>query len=265
MNRLEIYKTGLVLAIVASIESLLSVEAADKLDDEGRTTSKNRELFAQGFGNAISGLVGGLPVTAVIVRTSANAAGGAKSKLSTILHGFWLFLCVVAISPLLNLIPLSCLASMLILVGYKLTKPQIIKKMYQRGVNQFIPFVVTIVAILFTDLLVGIMIGMVVGFVFVMRSNIHKSIVMVNEGNHYLIRFYKDVSFLQKSIMIKMLHRIPEDSYLVIDGSKSVYVDDDIVELIEDFTKRAQSIRVSVELKKSPLALSAMFKAELNG
>ncbi len=262
LNRFEIYKTALILAIVASIESLLSVEAADKIDEEGRSTSKNRELFAQGFGNAISGLVGGLPVTAVIVRTSANAAGGAKSKLSTILHGFWLFLCVVSISPLLNLIPLSCLASILILVGYKLTKPQIIKKMYVRGLNQFIPFIVTITAILFTDLLIGIMIGMIVGFIFVMRSNIHKSIVLVNEGNLYLIRFYKDVSFLQKSIMMKMLHKIPEDSYLVIDGSKSVYVDDDIVELIEDFIKRAQSIRVNVELKKSPLALSAMFKAE---
>lgn len=262
MNRFAIYKISFILAIVASIETLLSVEAADKLDEEGRTTSKNRELLAQGIGNTLCGLVGGLPVTAVIVRTSANAAAGAKSKLSAILHGLWLFICVVAISSLLNLIPLSCLAAVLILVGYKLTKPQIIKKMYQKGWNQFIPFVVTISAILFTDLLVGIIIGMIVGFIFVMRSNIHKSIVMVNEGNNYLIRFYKDVSFVQKNIMKKMLNKIPSDSNLVIDGSKSIFVDDDIEELIEDFIKRAKLTRINVELKRSPLALSPMFKAE---
>jgi MFS superfamily sulfate permease-like transporter len=262
MNRFAIYKISFILAIVASIETLLSVEAADKLDEEGRTTSKNRELLAQGIGNTLCGLAGGLPVTAVIVRTSANAAAGAKSKLSAILHGLWLFICVVAISSLLNLIPLSCLAAVLILVGYKLTKPQIIKKMYQKGWNQFIPFVVTISAILFTDLLIGIIIGMIVGFIFVMRSNIHKSIVMVNEGNNYLIRFYKDVSFVQKNIMKKMLNKIPSDSNLVIDGSKSVFVDDDIEELIEDFIKRAKLTRINVELKRSPLALSPMFKAE---
>jgi MFS superfamily sulfate permease-like transporter len=262
LNRPEVYKIALILAIVASIESLLSVEAADKIDEEVRVTSKNRELIAQGIGNAFSGLIGGLPVTAVIVRTSANAAAGAKSKLSTILHGVWLFVCVVAISPILNLIPLSCLASILILVGYKLTRPQIIMKMFDRGLNQFIPFIVTITAILFTDLLVGIIVGMVVGFIFVLKSNIHKSIVMVNEGNHYLIRFYKDVSFLQKSIMMRFLQRIPDNSFVVIDGSKSVYVDDDIVELIEDFMKRAELVGINVELKKSRLAMSEMFKAE---
>jgi len=262
LNRPEVYKIAFILAIVASLESLLSVEAADKIDEEVRVTSKNRELIAQGIGNAFSGLIGGLPVTAVIVRTSANAAAGAKSKLSTILHGVWLFVCVVAISPILNLIPLSCLASILILVGYKLTKPQIMMKMFDRGLNQFIPFMVTIIAILFTDLLVGIIVGMVVGFIFVLKSNIHKSIVMVNEGNHYLIRFYKDVSFLQKSIMMRFLQRIPDNSFVVIDGSKSVYVDDDIVELIEDFMKRAELVGINVELKKSRLAMSEMFKAE---
>ncbi|MFP5385338.1 MAG: SulP family inorganic anion transporter [Bacteriovoracia bacterium] len=261
----KVYITALVIAIVASIESLLSVEAADKLDEQGRVSSKNRELFAQGVGNTICGLIGALPVTAVIVRTSANITAGARSKLSTVLHGFWLIGCVVAIPHVLNLIPLSCLAVILILVGYKLTKPALIKSMYQRGWNQFVPFAVTILAILFTDLLVGIMIGMVVGFYFVIRSSVHKSVVMVNEGNHYLIRFYKDVSFLQKGTLTRMLLDIPAHSSVVIDGSRSVFVDDDISEIIEDFMKRARSSDIAVELKKSTLALNRLFKEESHG
>lgn len=255
-----VYKSAIVLALVASIESLLSVEAADKLDQDGRVASKNKELFAQGVGNSISGLIGGLPVTAVIVRTSANASAGARTNLSAVLHGAWLILCVLLIPNVLNLIPLSTLAAMLILVGYKLTKPALIKDMYQRGWNQFIPFAVTILAILFTDLLIGISIGMVVGFIFVIRSNIKKSIVMVNEGNQYLIRFHKDVSFLQKNILINMLSGIPDKASVVIDGSRNVFVDNDIEDLIQDFMKRANGNGTSIELKKSTLALSPLFK-----
>lgn len=260
VNNFQIYSTAFVIALVASIESLLSVEAADKIDEGANITSKDRELLAQGVGNAISGLIGGLPVTAVIVRTSANVTAGAKTKLSSIFHGIWLFGCIVTIPHVLNLIPLSCLAAVLLLVGYKLTKPDIIKKMYAKGWNQFIPFAVTIIAILFTDLLVGIMIGMAVGFFFVIKSSIHKSIVMVNEGNQYLIRFHKDVSFLQKGEMIKMFDQIPVGASLVIDGSRSVYVDDDITDLIDDYMRRAEANSISVELKKSSLALSAAFK-----
>lgn len=261
----KVYTTAFVIAIVASIESLLSVEAADKLDEQKRVTSKNRELLAQGIGNAISGLIGGLPVTAVIVRTSANAAGGAKTKLSTILHGLWLLICVVTIPFVLNLIPLSCLAAILILVGYKLSKPELIKKMYLKGANQFLPFAVTIVAILFTDLLLGIIIGMMVGFIYVIRSSVHKSIVMVNEGKQYLIRFHKDVSFLQKRVLLEMFEKIPPQSSVVIDGSKNVFIDHDIAELIEEFLLRSQLSDIKVELKKSTLALSPLFKEENHG
>jgi MFS superfamily sulfate permease-like transporter len=256
----KIYTTAIVIAAVASIESLLSVEAADKLSGSNKPTSKNRELFAQGLGNTLCGLVGGIPVTAVIVRTSANVTGGAKTKLSAVLHGCWLLACVVVIPFALNLIPLSTLAVVLILVGYKLTKPKLIKEMYHKGANQFIPFMVTIVAIMFTDLLMGIMIGMAVGFVFVMRSNMHKSIVMVQDGDQYLIRFYKDVSFLQKTTLMNIFEQIPKGSSVVIDGSKNVFVDDDIADLINDFVQRSNHNGTKVELVKSSLALSSIFK-----
>ena len=265
LSNLKVYTTAGVIAIVASIESLLSIEAADKIDEQKRVTSKNRELLAQGVGNAISGLIGGLPVTAVIVRTSANVNGGAKTKLSTIFHGFWLLICVVTIPFVLNLIPLSCLAAVLILVGYKLTKLDLIKKMYAKGPNQFVPFVITILAIIFTDLLVGIIIGMMVGFIFVIRSSIHKAIVMVSEGKNYLIRFHKDVSFLQKKVLVDLFEQIPPNSSVVIDGSRNVYVDDDIAELIEEYLLRAQSNNIKVELKKSTLALSSIFREESYG
>lgn len=265
LTNVKVYTTAFVIAIVASIESLLSTEAVDKIDEQGRVTNKDRELFAQGVGNAISGLIGGLPITAVIVRSSANANGGAKTNLSTILHGFWLLICVAAIPYVLNLIPLSCLAAVLILVGFKLTKPSLIKSMYAKGSNQFIPFLATILAILFTDLLVGIVIGMMVGFFYVLRSNIHKSIVMVNEGDNYLIRFYKDVSFLQKKTLLEMLDAIPPNASVIIDGSKNVYVDNDIAEILEDFMLRAKLNEIRVELKKSTLALSPIFRKESYG
>lgn len=260
-----VYKVALTIAIVGSLESLLSVDAADKIDEDGRTTDKNRELLAQGTGNALSGLIGGLPITAVIVRTSANVTAGAKTKLSAILHGVWLMLCVVFIPELLNMIPLSALAAMLILVGYKLAKPSLIKSIYQKGMDQFIPFAVTILAILLTDLLVGIMVGMIVGFVFVLKSNVHNSIVMVHEQKNFLIRFYKDVSFLQKARLQKMLNTIPEGSSVMIDGSSGVYVDNDIVDLIEDFMKRSKTQNITVALKKSQLALCDIFKEDSNG
>ena len=223
-------------------------------------TNKNRELLAQGIGNALSGLVGGLPVTAVIVRSSTNATAGAKSKLSAIFHGGWLLLCVVFIPTLLNQIPLATLASVLILVGYKLARPELIKQVYNRGINQFIPFVVTILAIVLTNLLTGIFVGLVAGFYFVLRSNIHKSIVMVKEDNLYLVKFYKDVSFLQKTALQKMFVAIPMGSTVILDGSSSVYIDEDIQDQIQEFMNRGKNSGIVVELKKSPLALCSLFK-----
>lgn len=256
---------ALTLALVGSLESLLSVDAADKLDEEGRVTDKNRELFAQGVGNSLSGLLGGLPITAVIVRTSANSNAGAKTRLSAVLHGIWLLLAVVTIPHILNLIPLATLATVLILVGYKLVKPKLVKDMFRRGWDQFIPFVITIFAILFTDLLTGIAIGMVVGFFFVIKTNLHKAVVMVKEENLVLIRFHKDVSFLQKASIQKMLRSIPAGSSVVIDGSNSVFVDNDIVDLIEEFIRKGSAVGTTVSLKRSSLALCPLFKENYNG
>jgi MFS superfamily sulfate permease-like transporter len=256
----QIYIIAFTIAIVGSLESLLSVDAIDKIDPKSRSTDKNRELLAQGIGNTLSGIVGGLPITAVIVRSSANLSSGAQSKLSAIMHGIWLLLCVVFIPDLLNRIPLAALAAILLLVGYKLTKPELIKSMYARGTNQFIPFVVTIVAILLTNLLMGILIGIVVGFYFVVRSNMHKSIVIVREDDLFLIKFYKDSSFLHKAELHRLLATIPSGSSVVIDGSQSVFIDNDIQDIIEEFVKRSKLSNIAVELKKSSLALCPLFR-----
>ena len=253
------------LSLVGSLESLLSVDAADKLDMEGRVTDKNRELIAQGIGNSLSGLLGGLPLTAVIVRTSANSNAGARTRFSAVLHGLWLLLAVITIPHILNLIPLAALATILILVGYKLVKPKLVKDMYRRGWAQFIPFATTVFAILFTDLLTGIAIGMIVGFFYVIKTNLHKAVVIVKDENLYLIRFFKDVSFLQKASIQKMLRSIPAGSSVLIDGSSSVFVDNDIVDLVEDFIEKGKTNDIKVTLKKSPLALSPLFKEIQNG
>ena len=255
-----VYITAITIALVGSIESLLSIEASDKIDTQLRKTNKNRELFAQGIGNSVSGLIGGLPITAVIVRSSANVSAGAKTKLSGILHGFWLFLCVVFIPSLLNMIPLAVLACVLILVGYKLTKIDLIRSMFKKGWNQFLPFIITIIAILLTDLLMGIGIGMVFGFIFVIRSNMQKAVVVVKDDEHYLVKFHKDMSFLQKRVLLQELSSIPKGASVVIDGSGTVFIDDDIISVIEEYVKGCQSSGIVVELKKSSLALCKLFK-----
>ncbi len=262
---LKVVVVAFTISLVGSLESLLSVDAADKLDDEGRVTDKNRELLAQGVGNTLAGLCGGLPITAVIVRTSANSNAGAKTRLSAILHSIWLLAAVIIIPLYLNLIPLAALATILILVGYKLTKPKILLDMYRKGLSNFIPFISTIVAILLTDLLTGIAIGMVIGFFFVVKTNLHKAVVLVQDETMFLIRFHKDVSFLQKSSLQQMLRSLPEGSTVMIDGSQSVYVDNDIVDLLEEFVRRAPAAGISVTLKKSSLALCALFKEERHG
>lgn len=255
-----VYVIAFSIAIIGSLESLLSVDAADKFDEHGRFTNKNRELLAQGLGNSLCGLIGGIPVASVIVRSSVNVNAGAQSKMSSVLHGVWIMLSVVFIPHILNKIPLPVLASILLLVGYKLSRPELYISMYRKGWNQFIPFIITVIAILFSDLLIGISIGMIVGFFFVIRSNIHKAIVKVEHEDRYLIRFYKDVSFLQKSELQKIFISIPENSTVVIDGSNGVFVDDDIVDLIEEFIKRGKTLGINVQLKTSALSLCPFFK-----
>jgi len=247
----EVWITGLTLAIVASLETLLSIEAIDDLDPYQRVTNKDRELKAQGVGNMVSGLIGGLPITSVIVRSSANVNSGAKTKMSAIFHGLLLLVCVALIPGLLNLIPKAALAAVLIFTGYKLAKPSLFKAFYKKGMDQFLPFAITIGAILLTDLLVGVLIGIVVGLFFVLRSNFRTSVFIVHDDNKYLFRLRKDVSFLNKPIIKNKLEQVPEDSYVLIDASRADFIDKDIVETIEDFMLHAHLKHIKVELKVS--------------
>lgn len=255
-----VYQVAITLAIIASLETMLSVEAVDKLDPRKNTTNKNREFIAQGIANMTAGLVGALPVTSVIVRSSANINAGARSKLSSVMHGVWLLVSVVFLYQMLELIPLASLAAILIHVGYKLSKPSLYKSVAKLGPVQLIPFLVTILAILFTDLLVGIFIGIVVGFVFVIQASFKKSIVVVNDGPDYLIRFLKDVSFLNKPEMTRILSGIPRGSNVVIDGSNHVYIDDDVIVIIEEFIEASEERGISFELLKSTFAINPFFK-----
>ncbi|KYP15708.1 SulP family inorganic anion transporter [Flavihumibacter sp. CACIAM 22H1] len=251
LTNYNVWIVAFTIAIVASLETLLNIEASDELDPYQRVTPTNRELKAQGMGNLLSGLIGGLPVTSVIVRTSANVNAGAKTKMSAILHGLLLLLCVALIPTLLNLIPLPALAAVLIYTGFKLAKPSIFIKFYKRGWDQFVPFIVTIVAILLTDLLKGIMVGCVVGLFFVLRSNFKSAVFIVNDDNNYLFRLRKDVSFLNKPIIKRNLAKVPEDSYVLIDATRADFLDKDVIEVIEDFMISAPLKNIRVELKKS--------------
>ena len=251
ISNINILTTGLTLALVASLETLLSIEAIDDLDAYQRVTPTNRELKAQGLGNIISGLIGGLPVTSVIVRSSANVNAGAKTKMSTILHGLLLLLFVAFIPAILNLIPKTVLAAILIFTGYKLAKPALFKSFYSKGWDQFLPFIITIIAILLTDLLKGVIIGICVGLFFVIRSNFKTAVFIVNDSNKYLFRLRKDVSFLNKPIIKSKLEKVPANSFVLIDASRADFIDRDVVETIEDFMLHAPLKNIYVELKRS--------------
>ncbi len=247
----RIYRIALTLALVASIESLLSVEATDKLDPYRRITPLNAELKAQGFSNLISGLIGGLPVTAVIVRSSANILAGGRTRAVSILHGFFLFGAIALVPAVIGKIPLACLAGVLLMVGYKLNTPELYKDMFRKGVDQFLPFLVTIIAILFSDLLTGIAIGMLVSVFFVLKTNFQTAIILVNNDHQFLLKFTKDVSFLNKSALRRALEKIPDHSSVIIDGTRSRFLDADIAETIEDFVKSAPVRSIHVEIKKT--------------
>ncbi|MDB5209818.1 MAG: SulP family inorganic anion transporter [Sediminibacterium sp.] len=251
LNNPDVWVTAVTLAIVASLETLLGIEAVDKLDPLKRVTPSNRELKAQGIGNIISGLIGGLPLTSVVVRSSANVSAGAKTKVSAIMHGVLLLLCVMFIPALLNKIPLSALAAVLIFTGYKLAKVSLFKEFFQKGWDQFVPFVVTIAAILVTDLLVGIIVGIIVGLFFMVRSNFRSSVFVVNDQNRFLIRFRKDVSFLNKPIVKKRLEDVPENAYVLIDATRADFIDKDVIEEVNNFLCHAHIKNIKVEIKKS--------------
>jgi len=228
------------ITLIASIESLLSIEASDKIDPQKRVTPPNRELVAQGVGNTISGLLGGIPVTAVIVRSSANVNAGGMSKLSAVFHGAWLTVAVLLFPGVLNLIPNSALAAILIYVGFKLAKPSLIKQEWAKGKMSFVPFLVTVVSILLTDLLVGIMIGMAVGFFYIIKSNFHKSITMVQIDNNYMVRFQQQATFLNKSVLKTLLENFPKKANVIMDLTHCTFMDRDILDIIDDFQIRAK-------------------------
>lgn len=251
INEIAVWTTALIIAIVASLETLINIEAADELDPFKRVSDTNRELKAQGVGNMVSGLLGGLPLTSVIVRTSVNINLGAKTKMSAIMHGGLLYLSASFIPGLLNFIPLSALAGVLIYIGLKLAKPAIFKELYRKGYDQFLPFLITILAILFTDFLTGVLIGIAAGLFFVLRSNFRTSVFIVNDGNNYLVRLRKDVSFLNKPILKRKLENVPENSYVIIDATRADFIDKDVIEVINDYLRHAHLKNIQVEIKKS--------------
>ncbi|TNE54974.1 MAG: SulP family inorganic anion transporter [Bacteroidetes bacterium] len=248
----QVYMIALTIAVVASLETLLCVEATDKLDPQKRVTPTNRELVAQGAGNMLSGLIGGLPVTQVIVRSSANIQSGGRSKASAFLHGVFLLVCVISIPTILNLIPLASLAAILFVVGYKLAKPALFREMYHKGRAQFIPFVVTIVGIVFTDLLMGIALGMVVAIFHILWNNFktpyHFEPEEYTEGKPVRIQLAEDVSFLNKAGILQTLNSIPDDSHVIIDASRTRTIHPDVLEIIEDFMQHAESCNIKVDL-----------------
>ncbi len=254
LTNLEVYKVAIVLAIVASLETLLCVEATDKLDPYKRVTPTNRELKAQGLGNIVSGLIGGLPITQVIVRSSANITFGGKTKLSAILHGVFLLISAITIAGLLNMVPLASLAAILIVVGYKLAKPSLFRQIYKLGWEQFIPFVATVVAIIATDLLKGIIIGSMFAIFYTLRhsyrnSHYLKSNISTEDGQPvYQLVLAEEVSFLNKGNILKVLDRIPENSKVVVDGSRSKTINYDVKEVIRNFRENAVRKNISLEI-----------------
>lgn len=237
--RPDVWVVALTIAIVASIETLLCVEATDKLDPLKRFTNTNAELLAQGTGNIISGMLGGLPMTSVIVRTSANINSGGRTKTATITHGILLLVAVISIPTILNKIPLACLAAVLLMIGYKLASPTVFKHMWKSGKYQFIPFIVTVVAVVFTDLLEGVAIGLVVSVFFILRANLKLAYFFKKEeyqqGEVVTIKLAQEVSFLNKAAIKQTLNHLPENSKVVIDATDTFYIDYDVVQLVRDF------------------------------
>ena len=239
LSNYKVWLVGLTIAIVASLETLLNLEAVENLDPHKRQASPNRELVAQGVGNMIAGLIGGIPITSVIVRSSVNINAGAETKLSAILHGFFLLISIVLLSSILNLIPLASLASILLFTGYKLTKLSLFKNMYSKGLNQFIPFVATIVAIVFTDLLLGVLISLAISIFYLLKSNYKNPFTLEKETLHInevlRVELPNQVSFLNKASIKETLWGVPKNSKLIIDATYSDFIDNDILEIFVDF------------------------------
>ncbi len=258
-----LWRVAATIAAVASLETLLSIEAVDKLDPFRRTSDNNRELMAQGVGNMAAGMLGGLPMTSVIVRSSTNVYTGGRTRMSAFIHGVFLGGLVLSVPFLLNRIPLAALAAVLLTIGYKLARVGLFKRMYKAGADQFVPFVVTVLVTVFSDLLTGVLVGLAVGVVMVVITNFTTAISVVHEEGAWLVQFTKDVSFLNKTRLRRILASIPDKSEVVIDGARATFIDHDIYEMVQDFRESAKFRDITVECRRleskdHPLTLPGM-------
>lgn len=251
-----IWRNALVICFVASLETLLSITAIDKLDPLNRITPQNRELVAQGTGNFLSGMLGGLPITAVIVRSAANAEAGGRTKLSSFSHGLWLLLAILFAIPLINLIPYAVLAVILIRTGYNLAKPKMFVAIYKQGREQFLPFIVTVIAILATDLLIGVIIGVIYAIYFLIKHTLEAGYVLKEryEGHtkRYTVELALNVSFINKKRIMEMLDKFPEYAVVEINGADSIYIDNDILEIFHDFKSKAHRKHIQLTMINIP-------------
>lgn len=247
----EVWTVAITIAVVASIETLLCIEASDRLDPHKRFTDTNLELKAQGTGNFVSSLLGGLPMTSVVVRSSANVNAGARTKMSAIIHGFLLLVSVLSIPFLLNKIPLATLAAILLIIGYKLAKPAVFKHFYKRGKYQFLPFVITVIAVIFTDLLTGVALGMIISIFAILRGNMKRAYYFrkeeYEEGDVIHIHLAQEVSFLNKAAILITLNKLPEDSKVIINASDTVYIAHDILDSIREF-KEIRAVEKNIDV-----------------
>ncbi|MEY2638531.1 MAG: hypothetical protein RIR90_13, partial [Bacteroidota bacterium] len=253
ISKLSVWKDGMVIGLLATLETLLCVEAIDKLDKHNRITPVNRELIAQGTGNLLSGLLGAIPMTAVIVRGAANVDAGGRSKLSAFTHGVFLLLSVLFLVNVLNQIPYPALAVVLLATGYNLTKPALYKSMWKLGMKQFLPFIITIVVILLTDLLIGVCIGMLIALYFIISNNFKIEFKVHQHKEHetpvYDIQLHRNVTFLNKIKLRALLDEVPKYAIVRINGSESDFIDYDVLEIITEFKNKAHDRHIQVELK----------------
>lgn len=248
----DVWTVALTLAIIASLETLLSIEAIDKLDPLKRNSPTNRELIAQGVGNMTSGFLGGLPMTSVIVRSSANANSGGRTRQSAMLHALWLLLALLVIPNIINAIPLACLAAILLHTGYKLAKPALFRQMQKKGLDQFIPFTITIAAIIFTDLLTGVAVGIVVATFYILRANMRNAYKFGFVGENkdqVILTLAEEVSFLNKVPIQEKLYSLPKNvESVIIDGQNSKFIDKDVIEVIKNYEQNARSKGINIKL-----------------
>jgi MFS superfamily sulfate permease-like transporter len=264
LGKRAVWTSAIMIALIGSIETLLSLEASDKLDPLRRASRPNRELVAQGLGNIAAGLAGGIPMTSVIVRSSTNVYAGGRTRLSAIFHGLFLFVSILAIPSVLSMIPLASLAAILILVGYKLSNWKLIKQVWSSGYDQFLPFAITVIGVVAFDLLTGVLIGTVIGLVVVLIQNHHLAFTIIQDENRYYLRFAKDVTFLQKIAVKRELAQLPDHSDIIIDGGGSMFIDHDIIEMLEDFRRSARDRHIKMELRNFPSAKFNLFSALRN-